>query len=322
MKDKFNILYNVIEGSAGTERRVTSQMMNKYTLEVLPYYLCAALSIFFFVFLIITASMFARQKSSTYKPNEYLSNRLVFYTGGYTKKLKVCAMITFFGFLVLLPTAIAYGIGWVCLDDRGWIPAAVTFGIAFVILIIIGTRPFSYKESCLVIDEQKVTVKYKDGEMEDKVFYVSKYDHFIPETKYVAARLVFNGYEGDEELSLHFLRRTDTVTVATMIDFIKKNGRMPVVQQVASKQEAQRLIAEQHKTDTASFAQAQQELYNDGPRFKAYLENVLAKMPEGKKDQVTQLVRQNRKLEAIKEVREYTGEGLYIAKELVERYFC
>lgn len=93
-------------------------MTSNYLQEVLPYYLGTGLSIFFFVFFIITASMFARQKNSTSKPNEYLSDRLVFYPCGYTKKLKVMALITFFGFLVLLPTAIAYGIGRVYLDER------------------------------------------------------------------------------------------------------------------------------------------------------------------------------------------------------------
>ena len=294
---------------------------NPYFFEVLPYYVGTALTIFFFVFLIITASMFARQKSSTSRPNEYLSDRLVFYPCGYTKKLKVVALITFFGFFVVLPTAIAYGIGYACLDDRAWIPGLIAFGIGLLILIIIGSRPFCFKESCLVIDDQKVTVKYKDGEMEDKVFYISKYDHFRRETKYVASMLVFNGYEGDEELSLHFLRSNDAVTVGTMVDFIKKNGRVPVVAQVASKQEAQQRIAEQYKAEVDAFAQAQQELFNDVPRYNADLENVFSKLPEEKRSQITELMRQNRKIEAIKEAREYTGEGLKIAKDLVEKYF-
>ena len=294
---------------------------NPYMLEVLPYYVGTALSIFFFVFLIITASMFARQKSSTSKPNEYLSDRLIFYPCGYTKKLKVMAMITFFGFFVVLPTAIAYGIGCVYLDDRAWIPGLTAFGTGLLILIIIGSKPFCFKEKCLIIDDQKVTVKYKDGDLEDKVFYISKYDHFCRETKYVASRLVFNGYDGDEELSLHFLRSNDAATVGTMVDFIKKNGRVPVVQKVASKQEARQRIAEQYKADAAAFAQAQQELYNDVPRYNAYLENVFSKLPGEKRSQITELMSQNRKLEAIKEVREYTGEGLKIAKDLVEKYF-
>ena len=96
---------------------------------------------------------------------------------------------------------------------------------------------------------------------------------------------------------------------------------MPVVQQVASKQEAQQRIAEQRQKDVEAFAQAQQELVNDGPRYKAYLENVLAKLPDTEKEKISELVRQGRKIAAIKEAREYTGEGLRIAKDLVERYF-
>ena len=47
-------------------------MSDNYLMEVLPYNTAAALITFYFVFLIITASMFARQKNSTEKPNEYL----------------------------------------------------------------------------------------------------------------------------------------------------------------------------------------------------------------------------------------------------------
>ena len=214
-----------------------------YILEALTYYLGAGLSVFFFVFLIITASMFARQKNTTSKPNEYLSDRLVFYSCGFTGKLKVMTLITCFGFLVLLPAAIAYGIGWVYLDDRAWIPAAITFGIGILILILIGRQPFSYKESCLIIDVQKVTVKYKDGRKEDKVFHVSKYSHFCCETRNAPARLVFAGPEGEDILSLHFLRHNDAVTAGSMVAFIKENGRMPVIKKAASKQEALQRIA-------------------------------------------------------------------------------
>ena len=290
-------------------------------IEALPYYLGAAFSIFFFVMLIVTGSMFARQKNSTSKPNEYLSDRLVFYPCGYTKKLKINALITFTGFLVLLPSAIAYGIGWVFLDDKGWIPALITFAIGLLILILIASKPFRHKESCLVIDEQKITVKYMDGELEDKVFYISKYDHFQNATKYVAPQLVFNGYEGEEELSLHFLRLNDAITVGKMVDFIKRNGRVPVIQQVGSKQESQQRIAEQYKADVEAFARAQEELVNDEPRYRAYLEGVLARIPDDKKARFAQLVKQKNKLQAIKECREYTGEGLRIAKDLIERYF-
>ena len=287
-------------------------MSNDY-FDILPYYLGAGSSIFFFVMLIVTASMFARQKSSTAKPNEYLSDRLVFYPCGFTKKLKVNALITFFGFLVLLPTAIAYGIGWACLDEKEWIPALITFAVLMTVLILIARKPFSYKESCLVIDELKVTVKYKDDDIEDKVFYIKNYDHYCPHSKYGAPRLVFNGYEGEEELWLNFLRLNDASTVGQMVEFVKNNGRVPVVQQVTSRQEAQQRIAEN--------ARAQLELENNEPRYKAYLEGVLAGIPDEKKDFFSQLVKQNRKLEAIKECREYTGEGLKVAKDLIERYF-
>ena len=292
-----------------------------YLEELLAYVLGTVLSVTFFALLIISGAMFARQKNTTSKPNEYLADRLVFYSCGYTKKLKVIAMITFSGYLVILPTAIAYGVGRAYLGDRAWIAALIAFGIGLLIMFLIGRQPFCFKESCLIIDEQKVTVKYKDGEKDDKVCYVSQYDHFSRETRNLPPKLIFAGYEGEEILSLHFLRSNDAVTAGKMVEFIKKTGRVPVVQQVASKQEAQQKIAERYQKDVEEFAKEQQELVNDAPRYKSYLEKVLDKIPDAEREKIAELVRQGRKIEAIKEAREYTGEGLRIAKDLVDRYF-
>ncbi|MBQ1572850.1 MAG: hypothetical protein IIZ78_17100 [Clostridiales bacterium] len=292
-----------------------------YLEELLAYVLGTVLSVTFFALLIITGAMFARQKNTTSKPNEYLADRLVFYSCGYTKKLKVIAMITFSGYLVILPTAIAYGVGRVYLGDRAWIAALIAFGIGLLIMFLIGRQPFCFKESCLIIDEQKVTVKYKDGEKEDKVCYVSQYDHYSRETRNLPPKLIFAGYEGEEILSLHFLRSNDAVTAGKMVEFIKKNGRVPVVRQVASKQEARQKIADQGRKEVEALAQAQQELVNDATRYKPYLEKVLDKIPDAEREKIAGLVRQGRKIEAIKEAREYTGEGLRIAKDLVDRYF-
>ena len=300
-------------------------MVTQSFTEILLYNGAACLAVFYFVFLIITASMFARQKNSTEKPNQYLSDRIILFPSGYTKKLKVMALITFTGYLVLLPSVIAYGIGYATMKEREWIPAAITFVIAFIIWIIIATKPFTHRESCLIIDEQKVTVKYKDSAEEDKVFYISRYANDTRETKYVAKMLVFEGVEGKEELSLHFLRSADAAAAATFVDFIKKNGRMPVVQQVASKQEAVQRMAEQRQAqrqaDNEAFIREQQELINDGPRYRAYLEKVYAKIPDAEREKISDLMRQNRKIEAVKEAREFTGEGLRIAKDLVETFF-
>lgn len=292
-----------------------------YLEELLAYVLGTVFSVTFFALLIITGAMFARQKNTTSKPNEYLADRLVFYSCGYTKKLKVIAMITFSGYLVILPTAIAYGVGRAYLGDRAWIAALIAFGIGLLIMFLIGRQPFCFKESCLIIDEQKVTVKYKDGEKDDKVCYVSQYDHYSRETRNLPPKLIFAGYEGEEILSLHFLRSNDAVTAGKMVEFIKKTGRVPVVQQVASKQEAQQKITERYQKDVETFAKEQQELVNDAPRYKSYLEKVLDKIPDAEREKIAGLVRQGRKIEAIKEAREYTGEGLRIAKDLVDRYF-
>ena len=51
------------------------------------------------------------------------------------------------------------------------------------------------------------------------------------------------------------------------------------------------------------------------------MDNVFAKIPDTEKERIAELVRQNRKVEAIKEARVFTGEGLRIAKDLVDRYF-
>ena len=62
-------------------------------------------------------------------------------------------------------------------------------------------------------------------------------------------RLAFKGDEGKELLSLHFLRSNDAVTAGKMVEFIKKNGRMPLVQQVDSKNEALQQNVKQNKAD-------------------------------------------------------------------------
>ena len=115
--------------------------------EILLYYGGAAISVFYFVIFIITASMFARQKGSTEKPDQYLSDRIILYPCGYTKKLKVMTLITISGFFVLLPAAIAYGIGRVYLDDRAWIPGAIALGIGFIVWLIIAMQPSSIRMS-------------------------------------------------------------------------------------------------------------------------------------------------------------------------------
>ena len=45
------------------------------------------------------------------------------------------------------------------------------------------------------------------------------------------------------------------------------------------------------------------------------------KLPEAERTGIAELMSQGRKIEAVKEVREYTGEGLRIAKDIVEKYF-
>lgn len=295
--------------------------MDYFVFYVLPYYLGAGLFAFYMVMLIITGSMFGRQKNTPSSPNEYLSDRLVFYASGFTKKLKVMALITFSGFLVILPTAIAYGIGKVYLGDQAWIPAVIAFVIGIALMILIGRMPFQYKEASLVIDERKVTVKYTDVDNDDKVFYIADYDHYRRGSRNIAPSLVFRGNGGEEILSLHFIRINDAVTVGKMVEFIKQNGRVPVIQQVASKQEAQQHIAEQQKAEVTHIKQAPVELINDERKYKKYIAEVYEALPEDQKARYAELVKQGNKVMAIKECREYTGEGLRIAKDLIDRYF-
>lgn len=63
-----------------------------------------------------------------------------------------------------------------------------------------------------------------------------------------------------------------------------------------------------------------EEIYKDAEKYAAYLEDILAKIPEDKKNEIISLVHDNRKLEAISECRKLTGEGLKVAKDLVEVY--
>lgn len=208
--------------------------------EILPY----VWGTVYFVLFIITGFTYVRQRNTTTRPNEYLSDRLVFYSCGYTKKLKILAMVTLSGFLVLLPCTITYYFG-----NQNLISALIAFVIGIIIMILIGRLPFRFREYCLVVDDQRVIVKYSDGRKEEKAFFVSNYEYFCRETKHMPPRLVFKGDEGKELLSLHFLRSNDAVTAGKMVEFIKKNGRMPLVQQVDSKKEALQQNGKQNKAD-------------------------------------------------------------------------
>ena len=67
-------------------------------------------------------------------------------------------------------------------------------------------------------------------------------------------------------------------------------------------------------------ADAMEELYNDAEKYASYLEGVLAKIPEDKKNEIITLVRENKKIEAVSLCKNTTGEGLKVAKDLVEKY--
>ena len=97
--------------------------------EILPY----VWGTVYFVLFIITGFTYVRQRNTTTRPNEYLSDRLVFYSCGYTKKLKIMAMVTLSGFLVLLPCTITYYFG-----NQNLISALIEFVIGIIIMILVG----------------------------------------------------------------------------------------------------------------------------------------------------------------------------------------
>lgn len=138
--------------------------MRVFLYYALPYYLGMALFMFYLVMLIITGVTFARQKNSTAKPNEYLSDHLVFYSNGFTKQLKILTLITASGYVVLLPTAIAYGIGRLYFEDQVLVVTLIAFVVGISLMFLIAKMPFCFKETCLVVDEQKLTVKYGNGD--------------------------------------------------------------------------------------------------------------------------------------------------------------
>ncbi len=293
--------------------------MNSFYILLLP--LGGILFWGYVAILIRTGLMLGRARNTTIRPNEFGPERIVFYPCAIDGKFKTSAMISLSGFIILLPCAIAAYVGFLFLDERVWMPIAITAAVGIVIMVLIGRLPFRYREACLIIDDLRVTVKYNDIGKNDKVYYISRYDRSLPETKYLAMRMVFRNFEGGiEELYLNFLRTNDAMTAVKMVEFIVQNGRMPVVQQVASAgQIPARQSAASRNTQPAA-SNALPEYKADEGKYRAYLEQVLAKIPIDERRKITELSRSTGKLEAIKECREFTHEGLRVAKDLVERY--
>ena len=265
----------------------------------------------YIVIALATLALWTSQKSSTTKPNEFYTDHQVYYPCGYTKRFKVLAMITIAGFVIgffTIPAAVIGSIVW----DNPWGLVIVALIISLVIIILVGRLPFRHGEECLIIDSQQVRVKYEDDSKDDKVFYISQYQRFIPPTRNVAVRLIF-----DEELYLGFLRRNDAITVTKMIDFIKRNGRFPIVQNAVPAPGNEKFVERRKSVAAPASVTPPQD---NAPHDKAYLEGILNRTPLEKRIHYIEMIASGQKNEAIREFRFDCGEGLRAVVDVAEKY--
>ncbi len=285
------------------------------------YILGLLLVIAYIAIFMATLVLWVVQRTTPVKPNEFYTDHQVFYPCGHTKKFKVLALITIAGFVIGIPTFLGALIGDLAMGNKV-VPAAIAFAVGVVLMVLIGRLPFRHGEESLTIDAQRLTIKYLDPSKDNAVYYVSRYVRFMPETKHVAARLIFDGGDGEEEMSLHFLRGTDAVTVAKMVDFIKRNGRIPVVQNVQHAPTQQQFVERRKaEAEVKKAASAQNELVNDYRRYPRYLEDVLtSKLTYEKRMKYSDMIQNGEKNEAVRDCQRTCGEGLRIVVDLVERY--
>ena len=240
------------------------------------------------------------------KPNYYGKDCWIFYANNISKGQIV--VITIGVFTLYLPQLIA-------------IPYINIAILSLCLITSVLARIFWWRyESCIVIEANKVTVKYKSKRMEDKVFYISDYERYIEKQGSTPSKLIFSG---EKEVDLGFLRRRKDIVVCKIVNRIKEEGELPDHREFLKNYYELKAQLDQVKKGANSAPKAGTDPVSTltSAEYKEYLDLVFKDIPDEKKALIAELVKENRKIEAIKECRECTGEGLQAAKDLVEKYF-
>ena len=271
-----------------------------------PHYLAIILQIAnFLTFLILIVIPFFPNGIKD-KPNYYGKDCWIFYANNVNKGQ--LTVITIGVFTLFLPRLIAN-------------PYINIVFLSICLIASILARIFWWRyESCIVLEADKVTVKYNSKRMEDKVFYIYDFQRYVEKQGSSPSKLVFSG---DKEIDLGFLRNRNDIKVCKGVNRIYEEGELPDYIEFLKNYQEMKAQLDQMKESAKSAPKAGNDPGSTltNAEYKEYLDMVYADIPDDKKDVIAQLVRNNEKIKAIKECRECTGEGLSVAKDLVEKYF-
>lgn len=267
-----------------------------------PQYIALILHIANFLAFMIIVIIPSLSQGIREKQNYYGNDYWICYTNNMSKGLMVSTIVGTFA--LFFPMVVEN-------------PYVVITLLSICLVVLILARIFLWRyESCITLDAQKVTVKYNRKRMEDKVLYIANFVTYKEKEGSHPAKLVFTG---NEEIDLGFLRDQRATIVCKVVNTIKEEGELPdyYANLRALKEYSEMIKQRMEKAEVKT--ESKPEL--SGSEYQEYLELAYAGIPDDKKERLAKLVRDNQKLEAIDECRKITGEGLRVAKDLVEKYF-
>ena len=247
----------------------------------------------------------------------------------YPASFKVLAIIVIGGYLLVIIPAIVGVFAWAIFEINPVIPVAVTALLGLCALIALARAPLSHKEVSATVDSRGLTIEYKDGEK--KTIGVRGYKGWLGQTKKHGFRLVYEGEDGKDEYEyLPFLSERDAILVGNDLITLRDHGYIepprnnpnpvqaaaPVSIPVRTPEEIQK-INEKLAYTTPINAGGK---IDDQEKYRAYLEDVLKKIPFEKRCQINTLVLSGNKAEAMRECQRASGEGLKIASDLFGNY--
>ena len=268
--------------------------MNVHNIGLILYITNFALYLIEFFFLVILRPM-------KLKKNDYSLERWTVYSNG-----------NFKGHMYILPS-LTLGLFLPTAIDNPYVNIAF---LSLCLIPIIPIRIFMWRsEKCIIIDTVKVTVKHTNKTKKDKVYLISDFVSYSDKTKDSETKILFNG---NREIDLGFLKIEDAIRVSRCVKTVYEEGQLP---DYYANQKALKVLAvsiRQLDEERKSGGNAHSAPDMSEAEYQKHLEEVFDSIPSDKMEYFIELVKDNRKLEAIHECRVFTGEGLRVAKDLIE----
>ena len=297
-----------------------------YLLAMLPYALGTAHFACTIVLLVRWAVLrSARSRDRIIRPDMHKYASIT-----YPRSFKVLALIVIGGYLLVIIPAIVWAFAMAVFKVDPLIPVAITALLGLCALIALARVPLSHKEVSATVDLRGLTIEYKDGEK--NTISVRGYKGYLGQTKKHGFRLVYEGDDGkDEYVYLPFLSERDAILVGQDLINLRDHGYIeppkkepvqaaapaaPATIPVRTPEEKKKI---EEKIAYTGPINAGGEI-GDKAKYRDYLEGVLEKIPFEKRDEITKLVLQGKKVEAMRECQRASGEGLKIASDLFGNY--